>query len=271
MGNFIARASRSGRDRGFLAALVLKHIYRFLACRLLRDEVGELHRIQVFVHLVVQLRPQVVGHAALLVVAVFLAAALRRVERLVHRRDDVRDRYLFEIARELIAAARPANAVDQRVAPQLAEKLFQVRERDALPLADSGERYRSLAAVHGEVQHRGHCESSFGRQSHGRTLNGVEYPINLVKYTQSRGNQSTICGPPWAPGEAASGTLRAPPEAPQSDSESIRYAYPCRRCDRAGPGPPWRADRLPPWRSPHTQRIPASPPSPRASCPARRG
>src|SRR2546421_89188 len=131
--------------------------------------------------------------AALLVGAVFLAAALRRVERLAHRRDDVRDRDPVEAARERVAAAGPAGAVDQRVAPQLAEKLFQVRERDALALADAGERHRALAAVHGEVEHRGHCESSFGRQSHGRTLNGFEYLMNSVKYTQSRGKQSTIC------------------------------------------------------------------------------
>src|SRR5258706_8775793 len=42
---------------------VLQHAHRVLACRLLRDEVGEFHRIQVFEHLVVELRPQVVGHA----------------------------------------------------------------------------------------------------------------------------------------------------------------------------------------------------------------
>src|SRR5882762_4805607 len=185
-------APRSGRHRGFLAAFILEHAHRFLASRLLRDEVGELHRIQVLVHLVVELGPEVMGHAALLVVAVFLAATLRRVERLVHRRDDVRDRYPFETARERVASAGPASAVDQRVAPQLAEKLLQIRERDALPLADTGERHRTLAAVHGEVQHRGHCESSFGRQSHGCTLNGSEYPIDSLEYTQSRGNRSTI-------------------------------------------------------------------------------
>src|SRR5258706_6679528 len=183
---------RSRRYRGFLAALVLKHAHRVLACRLLLDEVGKLHRIQVFEHLVVELRPQVVSHAALLVLAVFLPAALRRVQRLGHLRDDVGDRYPFDMARERVAAARPADAVDQGVAPQLAEKLLQIRERDALPPADAGERHRAIAALHGEGQHRGHCESSFGRQSHGCTLNGSEYPINSVKYTQSRENRSTI-------------------------------------------------------------------------------
>src|SRR5207245_10461336 len=130
-------APRSGRYPGFLAAFVLKHAHRFLARRLLRDEVGELHRIQVLVHLVAELGPKIMGHAALLVVAVFLPAALRRVQRLVHRRDDVRDRYSFETPRERVASAGPANAVDQCVAPQLAEELFQIRERDALPLADA--------------------------------------------------------------------------------------------------------------------------------------
>src|SRR5713226_6008816 len=185
-------ASPSGRHRGFLAAFVLKHAHRLLARRLLRDQVGELHRIEILVHLVVELRPKVMGHAALLVVAVFLPAALRGIERLVHRRDDVRDRYLLETARERVAPAGTANAIDQRVAPQLAEELLQIRERNALPLADAGERHRTLSAVHGEVQHRRYRESSFGRQSHGCTLNGSEYPIDFVKYIKSRPIQSTI-------------------------------------------------------------------------------
>src|SRR5260370_12941846 len=89
---------RSRGYRGFFAALVLTHAHRVLACRLLLDEVGKLHRIQVFEHLVVELRPQVVSHAALLVLAVFLPAALRRVQRLVHPPDHAGDPYPFSLA-----------------------------------------------------------------------------------------------------------------------------------------------------------------------------
>src|SRR5690349_21966796 len=67
-------------------AEVLDH--RDLLAVLMRDEIGERHRRQVVVHLLVQRRPQVVRHAALLVLAVFLAAALRGVERLVDRGND---------------------------------------------------------------------------------------------------------------------------------------------------------------------------------------
>jgi hypothetical protein len=157
------------RDRGFLGAFVLKH-HRFLARRLLRDEVGQLHRIQVLVHLVVERRPQVVGHAAAFVLAVFLAATLGRVERLVDRGDDIGDRDLGELAGERVAAARAAHALDQSVAPQLAEQLLEIGKRDALALADSGKRYRTLAAVHGEIEHRGYRKPSLRGQSHGALL-----------------------------------------------------------------------------------------------------
>src|SRR5216683_2235617 len=178
-----------------------------------RDELGELHRIQVLVHLVVELGPEVMGHAALLVVAVFLPAALRRVQRLVHRSDDVRDRHSFETTRERVASAGPANAVDQRVTPQLAEELFQIRERNALPLADTGERHRTLAAVHGEVQHRGHCESSFGRQSHGCTLKGFRIPDEFAQVYPIPRELINYLLTTLGPGEAA--CLRAPSEGLQ--------------------------------------------------------
>ena len=65
---------------------------------LVRDHVGERDRAQVVVHLLVQRRPQVVRHAAPVVEAVLLAAALRRVDRLVHRADDVGHRDVWRSA-----------------------------------------------------------------------------------------------------------------------------------------------------------------------------
>src|SRR5262249_11761818 len=98
---------------------------------------------------------------------------------------DVGDRELVELARERVAAARAAHAVDQRVPAQLAEQLLQVRERDALALADAGEGHRALPPVHGEVEHGGGGETSFGRESHMSLrsyVNTRQYPMNALKY-----------------------------------------------------------------------------------------
>src|SRR4051812_49750594 len=65
---------------------------------LVRDEIAEGHRGEVLVHLLVQRGPEVMRHAAPLVVAVLLAAALRRIERLVHRLDDLRHGNLARLA-----------------------------------------------------------------------------------------------------------------------------------------------------------------------------
>ena len=65
-----------------------------------------------------------------------LAAALRRVDRLVDREDHVGDRDRIGRPGEVVAAAGPADAVHETVPAQLAEQLLQVRQRDLLPLGD---------------------------------------------------------------------------------------------------------------------------------------
>src|ERR1043166_1669282 len=105
-------------------------------------------RLQMVEYFRIQTGPQVVGQALLVITAVFLAAALRRVDRLLHSHADVGDRQLFAGPRQKITAARAAHAFDQRTAPQLAEQLLEIRERDLLPRAYVGERYRPLSAAH---------------------------------------------------------------------------------------------------------------------------
>jgi hypothetical protein len=48
--------------------------------------------------------------ALLVVVAVFLAAALRRIDRLVHRQDDLRDRNLRDVLGKDVATSGSAHA-----------------------------------------------------------------------------------------------------------------------------------------------------------------
>src|SRR5690349_6041602 len=86
-------------------------------------------------HGAVELLPQIVRHAALVLVAVLAPAALCRVERLLDGKDDVRDRNPVRVAREMIAAARTAHALDERAPAQLAEELLEIRERDLLAIA----------------------------------------------------------------------------------------------------------------------------------------
>ena len=60
------------------------------------------------------------------VVAVLAPAALGRIEGLFDGADDVGDGDLRRIARQVIAAAGAAHALDQLATAQLAEELLQV-------------------------------------------------------------------------------------------------------------------------------------------------
>src|SRR6185437_2100835 len=157
-------ASR-GKDVGLLR--LRAHDGDLAPRALLLDQVRELHAGEEPVHGLVEIRPQVVGHAALVLVAVLAAAALRGIDALLDRADDVGDGDLARVAREVVAAARPANALDQLAPAQLPEQLLEVRERDLLPRADAGERDRAVGGMQREVEHRGDRESSLGRESHG--------------------------------------------------------------------------------------------------------
>jgi hypothetical protein len=98
--------------------------------------------------------------------AVLLAAALRGVERLVHRAHDIRDRDGIRRLREVVAPARPARARHERGAPQLAEELLEIGKRNVLPLADGRERHRAAVLTQRQVHHRGHRKPSLRSESH---------------------------------------------------------------------------------------------------------
>jgi hypothetical protein len=116
---------------------------------LLIDQILQRYGIQIIDHFsfsvahsswVMQRAPLAVG-----AVAVFLAAALGRIERLVHGDDDVGHGDLVGAARQAVAAARAADRFDDLVAAQLAEQLLQVGQRNRLTLADAGQRDRTFA------------------------------------------------------------------------------------------------------------------------------
>src|SRR3970282_2104515 len=142
--------------------------------RLLRflvvHQVPQTDRPEVLEYAFVQRRPQVVREALLVILAVFLAAALRCIDRFIHRENDVGDRYLRNILGQAISTAWTAYAIDQVMPPQLAEKLLQIGERDLLARADLRERNRPPAVAHCKIDHCRYRESSFGRQSHGPPL-----------------------------------------------------------------------------------------------------
>ena len=111
------------------------------------------------------------GHAAgaggvVGAMAVFLAAALRGIERFVDGDDDVGHRHLVGAAGQAVAAAGTADGLHDLVPAQLAEQLFQVGQRNRLALADARERDGTLALAHGQVNHRSHGKTAFGSQTH---------------------------------------------------------------------------------------------------------
>src|SRR6266536_4801011 len=121
------------------------------ACRpllLLADQIGQRDRLQERKDVVVQARPQLVRHAPAVVRStVFLAAALSCVDRLIDGGDDVGHGYGFERTREVIAAARTADALDQAMPAELAEQLLEIGQGDLLALGYAGEGDRTGVAV----------------------------------------------------------------------------------------------------------------------------
>src|SRR3954467_5939579 len=136
-----------------------------------RHQVGERHRREILVHLLVQRRPRAVPHATALLVAVLLAAALGGVERLVYRPDDVRDGNLLRSLSNVVATTWPADARHELRAAQLAEQLLQVGKRDVLAVADRRERDRPAVLAHGQIDHRGDGEPAFRSESHRPLVN----------------------------------------------------------------------------------------------------
>jgi len=105
-------------------------------------------------------------HASLVVVAVALATATRRVDRLVDRLDDLRDRDRLGGTTQPIAAARAAHAIHQFAATQATEQLLQIRERDALAFADASQRDRTGVLAQAKVDHGGDSKTAFGGETH---------------------------------------------------------------------------------------------------------
>lgn len=151
-----------------------------IAAVFLFNDVVQGDAAQIFVDGFVQVFPQVVGEAGGAVVAVGFAFALGGVERVFCCRNDLRNVDLRGGRRQNIAAARAAKALDQLRAPQLAEQLFQIGKRDALPLADGAEFDSAVSGVHGQIDHRRDGESAFGGQSHGLCLYGFYHDGNFL-------------------------------------------------------------------------------------------
>src|SRR5947209_2846053 len=118
--------------------------------------------------------------------AVFLAAALRRVDRLVHGGDDLGNRDGLRRARQVVAAAGTADARHQLVAAELAEELLQVGKRNTLALADGCERHGTAGLAHRQVDHCGNGKPALRSESHmpsGERNKRAQYLIKMVKYT----------------------------------------------------------------------------------------
>ena len=106
--------------------VVLQHgdIGRLLLAHELRERDARQERE----NMIVEARPQIVRHAAAIVLAVLAAAALRGVDGFVDGDDDVGDRKLVGGLRKVVSAARPAHALDQPRTAQLAEQLLEIRK-----------------------------------------------------------------------------------------------------------------------------------------------
>ena len=67
-------------------------------------------------------------HATAIIEAVFLATALRRIQRFIHGGNDVGHRDPVQVAGDGVAATRATHAFDQCMPAQPTEQLFQIRQ-----------------------------------------------------------------------------------------------------------------------------------------------
>src|SRR6185437_6146536 len=88
---------------------------------------------------------------------------------LAHRAHDVAEADPPPLARQAIAAARPAYADEDAVAHQFLQHRLEIAARDALPRGDFRRAHRHGAAVIGDVEHRLDREEKFlGQPDHRR-------------------------------------------------------------------------------------------------------
>ena len=66
------------------------------------------------------------GQTLFFVFAVFLAGTLRRIDRLIHREDDVGHGQLRHVAGDAITAAGSTHRINDIAPAQLAEQLLQI-------------------------------------------------------------------------------------------------------------------------------------------------
>lgn len=138
-----------------------------LADVFLAGQLPQIDAVQVLGRMLVQSHPQIVGEAALAVLAILLAAAAGQIHALVHAVDDACDADGPGLQGQHIAAPPPAHAFDQLVVTQTAEQLLQVGPGDALAPGDIRQPDRPLLLVQGQVQHGGNGVTASGAELHG--------------------------------------------------------------------------------------------------------
>ena len=135
-------------------------VYRFRT--LLLDQLRKRDTRQVINDGGIQVFPKIVRHATAVAEAIIAAFALARIDRLFYGENNIGNSQLIERSAKVVAAARPTYAFNQTATAQFAEQLFQVGERNFLPRADARKRDRTTLPVQSQIQHGGHCKTTFG-------------------------------------------------------------------------------------------------------------
>src|SRR5262249_35860767 len=91
-------------------------------------------------------------------------------DRLVDRQDDLRYPCLARGARQAIAAAWTAYALDQAGPAQTGEQLFQIGQRYFLPGSDIRQRHRLCLGVPRQIDHCHHGITTLGAELHSILL-----------------------------------------------------------------------------------------------------
>jgi hypothetical protein len=92
------------------------------------DQVGKRNSPKKIFYLLTQALPKIVCQATAMLMTVFLTAALRRINRFVHRKHNVGNYHLTERAGNRVTATRASGTGNKIIASEPRKQLLQIRQ-----------------------------------------------------------------------------------------------------------------------------------------------
>ena len=118
------------------------------------DQISQADIAEKRVDLITQITPQMMGQAGIATLAVTLPLAAGGIHRVIHGINHLGHMNTVQLARQLVATARPTHTGNQIATTQLGKQLLEIRQGNTLALGDVGQGNRPLLAVQRQMIRR---------------------------------------------------------------------------------------------------------------------